>query len=349
MIKQQKEIGREKRAMIFRRKTSTTTSRMRSGRTRAIRAAVVGTAGLTTVGLALTGLFVWGASASTQLPWTSGVYLPNPTPASLSTFGTWRGAPLDVATVWPARASWNDFVNPAWLYQIWKGAPEKVIFGEPMLPENVSGVSIQACANGSYNSYWRNFGTNISAYGLGSSTIRLGWEFNGNWYIWQASNPATWVKCWQQIVTSARATAPGLQWDWNVNRGVSAGLADPTQAYPGDAYVDTIGVDSYDMWPAATTSAGWNQQLNGTQGLNYWLAFAKAHGKKFAVPEWGNVTTNSASGKDDPAYVTDMRGFFQANAASLAWESNYQGADTGGSYGTGTQVPSAAAAYKAGF
>ena len=340
--------------MIFRRKTSTTTSGMRSSRARAIRAAVVGTAGLATVGLALTGLFAWGASASTQLPWASGVYLPSATPDSVSAFGTWRGAPVDVATVWPNQSSWSDITDATWLYQRWHGTSETLAIGEPMLPENVPGVSLQACGDGAYNSYWKQFGTNISAYGLGKSIIRLGWEFNGNWYPWQASNPATWVKCWQQIVTSARATAPGLQWDWNVNRGVSAGLADPTQAYPGDAYVNTIGVDSYDMWPPATSAANWNVQLNGSQGLNYWLAFAKAHGKKFAVPEWGNVMPRPASpgtnaGADDPAYVNYMLRFFQANAANIAWESNFQGAATGGSYGTGTQVPSAAAAYKAGF
>ena len=181
-------------------------------------------------------------------------------------------------------------------------------FGVAMLPEHVPGVSLQACANGTYNSYWTQFGTNISVYGLGNSIIRLGWEFNGNWYAWQATNPTVWAACWRQIVTSARTTAPGLQWDWNVNRGVTSGLTDPTLAYPGDAYVTTVGVDSYDMWPGATTDANWQKQLNGTQGLNYWLAFAIAHGKKFAVPEWGNVTTGSSAGGDNPAYVNDMRG-----------------------------------------
>ena len=263
--------------MIIRRKPGSTVtalrappaSRMQSGRARAMRAAAFATAGQATVGLVLTGVFAWGASAGTQPSWTSGVYLPMGTPASVAGFGTWRGAPVKVATVWPNRSSWNDITNPSWLYQGWKGAPETVAFGVAMLPENVPGVSLQACAAGSYNSYWRQFGTNISAYGLGKSIIRLGWEFNGNWYVWQATNPTTWAACWQQIVTSARTTAPGLQWDWNVNRGVSAGLADPTLAYPGNAYVDTIGVDSYDMWPPATTSANWNQQLNGTQGLDY--------------------------------------------------------------------------------
>jgi hypothetical protein len=355
--------------MTIRRKPKSTATdlrappapRMRSSRARAMQAAAVATAGLAAVGLTLTAIFAWGASASTHsvknrsgMPWASGVYLPNATPASVGAFGAWRGTPVDVATVWPNRSSWNDIVNPAWLYKGWRGAPEKVAFTEAMLPVGVRGVSIQACANGSYDSYWRQFGANISAYGLGNSIIRLGWEFNGAWYIWRASDPASWVKCWRQIVTSARATAPGLQWDWNVNRGVSSGLADPTLAYPGNAYVDTVGVDSYDMWPPATTSANWNQQLNRTQGLMYWLNFAKAHGKKFAVPEWGNVMPGTVAagnhaGGDDSAYVTDMLGFFQAHSANLAWESNFQGTITRGTYGTGTQVPKASAAYKAGF
>ena len=275
------------------------------------------------------------------------MFLGNSTPATIAGFGTWRGHKMDVVTTWANRATWNDVVNPGWLYQRWQGAPQTMVFGVPMVPEKVPGVSIQACANGAYNSYWKQFGTNISSYGLGNSIIRLGWEFNGDWYIWKASDPASWAKCWQQVVTSARSTAPNLRWDWNVSRGVSAGLADPTQAYPGDSYVTTIGVDSYDMWPPANTDAGWNKQLNGPQGLNYWLNFAIAHGKKFSVPEWGNLTTGGNPGGDDPAYVNDMYNFFKANAANLAYESNFQ--YSGGVYWPTTVVPNAAAAYKASF
>jgi hypothetical protein len=145
-----------------------------------------------------------------------------------------------------------------------------------------------------------------------------------------------------------QSTAPGLQWNWNVNRGLNAGLADPTQAYPGDAYVDMIGLDSYDWWPPATTAAGWQSQLNGTQGLNYWLAFAQAHGKLLSVPEWGNTCSGLSVGGDDPQYVIDMRAFFAANASDIAFESNFQ-ASPGSNYGVDTAVPKSAAAYKAGF
>jgi len=351
--------------MKFQRKPSITAtalekapaSRVPFGRAHRMRiVAVAVAAGIAAVGLVLSTVPAFAASAPTHAPkpsWSSGIYLPSATPASVSAFGTWRGAPVNVVTVWPARSSWNDFIDPTWLYQRWQGSPVTVAFGEPMLPAN-AGASIQACAAGSYNSYWTQFGTNISAYGLGNSIIRLGWEFNGNWYLWAATNPAQWVQCWQHIVTSARATAPGLQWDWNVNRGASPGLPDPTMAYPGNAYVDTIGVDSYDIWPPATTSGGWNQQLNGTQGLMYWLSFATAHGKQFAVPEWGNVmpgtvASGTNAGGDDPAYVNDMLGFFEAHSAALAWEANFQGPSTGGVYGAGTLMPKASAAYQAGF
>ena len=296
------------------------------------------------------------AVSASGLPWASGVYLPGATPASVAGFGAWRGRPVDVVTAWGNRATWNDITDPAFLYKQWQGTSKTLALGVAMLPEHVAGVSLQACAAGDYNAHWRQFGTNIAAYGLGRSVIRLGWEFNGNWYAWQATNPVTWAACWRQIVTSARTTAPDLQWDWNVNRGVSAGLADPTRAYPGNAYVTTVGVDSYDMWPGATSAANWQKQLNGPQGLNYWLAFAKAHGKKFAVPEWDNVTTGGSPGGDNTAYVNDMLGFFKTNAPSIAYESVFQASTVGGNYGTNghyggtsTPVPHAAATYKTDF
>jgi hypothetical protein len=285
------------------------------------------------------------------LPWVSGAYPLSDTPAGAAAFGAWRGHPLAVVDAWSARATWAQIIDPAWLYRRWEKAPYIMAFGVPMLPEDVPGVSLQACAAGSYDAYWRKFGRVISSYRLGESIIRLGWEFNGNWYIWQAGDPATWVRCWRQIVTSARSTAPGLQWDWNVNRGVSSGLADPVRAYPGNAYVSMIGIDSYDSWPPATKAAGWRVQLSGKQGLNYWLAFAKAHGKLLSVPEWGNVYSGPSAGGDDALYVKDMRAFFASNAAEIAFECNFQGSPSSGegSYGPGTLVPEAAAAYKAGF
>jgi hypothetical protein len=292
-----------------------------------------------------------GSPNRSGLPWDSGVYPLDGTPAGAAAFAAWRGRPLDVVDARSARATWAQVVDPTWLYQRWRGQPYTMAFGVPMIPQDVPGVSLQACADGAYDAYWREFGQVISSYGLGRSIIRLGWEFNGTWYVWTATDPTVWVRCWQQIVTAVRSTAPDLRWDWDVNRGASGGLANPALAYPGNSYVSMIGIDSYDSSPPATTAAGWQTQLNGPQGLNYWLKFARAHGKLLSVPEWGNDATGTDSGGDDPQYVRDMRDFFAANAAYIAFECNFQGYQftTGASYGAGTSIPKASAAYKAGF
>ena len=137
---------------------------------------------------------------------------------------------------------------------------------------------------GAYNAYWREFGTVISSYGLGTSIIRLGWQMNGNWYVWQATDPTAWAHCWQQIVTSARSTAPKLQWDWDVNRGESKGLANPVLAYPGNAYVEHDRDRQLRLVAVSDDRRRLAGPLNGPQGLNYWLKFAKAHGKLLSVP-----------------------------------------------------------------
>jgi hypothetical protein len=63
-------------------------------------------------------------------------------------------------------------------------------------------------------------------------------------------------------------------------------------AYPGDDMVDIVGVDFYDMYPAYPDRAAWDAGFRSTQnggprGLGTWLEFAKAHGKRLSVPEWG--------------------------------------------------------------
>ena len=281
------------------------------------------------------------------LPWASGAYLPADTPAAAAAFGAWRKRPLDIGEVWLSRSTWASITDPAWLYPRWRGSPYTLVVTVPMLPTDLPRVSIRACAEGAYNAHWRHFGRVIRSYRLGSSIIRLGWEFNGKWYPWAATDPTAWAQCWRQAVTSARSTAPRLRWDWNVNRGLSSALADPTRAYPGNGYVSMIGVDSYDQWPAVASAGGWQRQLNGEQGLNYWLRFAKAHGKKLSVPEWGSMRYGRSAGRDDPQYIRDMRAFFAANARYIAFEAIFQGSI--GNYDAGRTMPRAAQAYQAGF
>jgi len=273
--------------------------------------------------------------ATSALHWLSGVSYPDLNPYSsqnadaTAAFGTWRGRPTTVVVTWPNRNVWSDFTEPNAMYSEWAAQSYKKVFGLPMFPEGV-GADIQSCDNGDYNSEWQQFAQTMNSTGLaGEGTIiRLGWEMNitAGW-----GTPEQFAECWRQIVSTVSAIAPGLLWDWNPNRGSGTQMPGNSilDAYPGDAYVNIIGLDAYDDWPDALTSAGWQQQLNGAYGLNYWLHFAEQHGKQFSVPEWADVNSDQwpgESGGDDPAYIKDMYDFFAANANEIAFESYFCGA-----------------------
>jgi hypothetical protein len=257
-----------------------------------------------------------------------------------------------VVVDWPARQTWNDIVNPDWLYRTWQGTPETKVFGVAPIPEGDASASLAGCAAGSYNDKWRQYGENIKAAGLDDETIvRLGWEFNGDWYKWQARDPGQFAECWRQIVGTVEQVAPALRWDWNPNRGRGQSVPDARLAYPGDAYVDFVGLDSYDMWPPATDEASWQVHYSGEFGLKFWSDFAAEHGKKFSVAEWGVYPGPASSGHgggDNPFYIAKMMEFFRSLGGNLAYEAyfNESASYFAGAIFSPAQAPAAAAQYQ---
>jgi hypothetical protein len=252
-----------------------------------------------------------------------------------------------VVVAWPNLETWADFTQVNSFYSGWAQQPYTKSFGIPLFPQDV-GATVDGCIAGSYDDYWRTFADTMNSTGLAAqgTIIRLGWEFN---QTTEWGSPSQFAACFRQIQSTVSAIAPGLVWDWNVNRGPSGPMPGDSvlQAYPGDQYVNVVGVDSYDAWPPANTSEGWQMQLNGPYGLNFWLDFAKAHGKLFSVPEWGVASGDlwpGHEGGDDPAYIKDMYGFFAANKKWIAFESYYN--DVGTSIYNPDQNPQAAAEYQ---
>lgn len=87
--------------------------------------------------------------------------------------------------------------------------------------------------------------------------------------------------------------------------------------YPGDAYVDWIGMDAYG---GAST---WDYMLNGQGwGMNYWSSFATTHAKPLMVCEW--ALSDGATG-DSPVWMNQLTGWMDANTvvrAALYFEFN---------------------------
>ncbi|MET8151484.1 glycoside hydrolase family 26 protein [Actinoplanes sp. NPDC049668] len=84
--------------------------------------------------------------------------------------------------------------------------------------------------------------------------LRWGWEMNGDWYKWGAArngkDPAGYVECWRRIHDIfAEQKATNVSWVWSPNWN-SAPAEEWNTAegfYPGDRYVDWVGVSGYNL------------------------------------------------------------------------------------------------------
>jgi beta-mannanase len=219
----------------------------------------------------------------------------------------------------PARDSWLHFATDTWTIKQYAGFTGRLSIAVPL---TIGTTSLSQVAAGAYDAYFTNFAKNLAALGRGNADLRLGWEFNGNWQPWSAYNPTTFVAAFRHVAKGLKQLLPSATIDWNGNWGGSQCGHDPfTELYPGDDVVDVIGVDTYDGgWVPALTSTQFASWRTSKYGLQAWLDFAKARGKKLAVPEWGLVSGQEG---DNVAFVDGMYAFFQANAASLAFESYF--------------------------
>ena len=114
---------------------------------------------------------------------------------------------------------------------------------------------------GAYNLYFITLAQTLVAGGQSNAYLRLGWEFDGSWMAWAATTPgaeASFAAYFQQIVTAMRSVSgEQFRFVWNPDAGAftQSGYS-VAAAYPGNAYVDVIGLDAYDQsWATPQTPA----------------------------------------------------------------------------------------------
>ena len=223
------------------------------------------------------------------------------------------------------------------------------------------GATWRAEADGVNDTHWRALGNYLVNNGLGNSTLRIGREFNGNWYQWQVTEggQSAYISGYQHIVTLLRGlSGANFRFNWNPTLGVGNLTSKGAEScYPGDAYVDEIGVDAYDWGTyggsnvytgnAATVTAAQQGKVLDTMStmwdsLRGWynVAIGKtsvSKGKPLTFPEWGLVLWKSGSsylgGGDNPILVNGM-GELIAGSSVSGWHAFWE--DT---WGAGVSDP----------
>jgi autotransporter-associated beta strand protein len=244
-------------------------------------------------------------------------------------FEQWLGRPInrmydgiahatDVAGSW---TSWHDRGNFVTTHQVYSwvasGSRYRANHNIAMLPSDLGtgSTTMAVGATGAYNAHWATLAQKLISNGQGSAIIRIGWEMNypnGPWehWKWQVANStqsAHFINYWRHIVTTMRGVAgANFLFDFCAGRGWSA--YDAINNYPGDAYVDIIGLDLYNVTAKATKRGpveAWDEVWGNdtSYGLKYWHNFAMARGKFFSLPEWGTGVS-----PDDPAKTVSGNG-----------------------------------------
>ena len=236
----------------------------------------------------------------------------------------------------PTWAAWAKpwLTNKVYGYVSWLAADpgRQLILTQNLIPDSLAGDPNWAakCASGAYDSYATQLARNLVKAGFGYSVIRLGPEMNGTWNAGSlGETPASWkewAQCFAQEVRAMRAV-PGshLLFDWNVNASYrNIPLAD---FYPGNAYVDIIGIDFYDTSGVSLPPVGnperWTALSRQPDSLMQVAAFAAAHHKPLSFPEWATVGSQG----DDAAYVTSMGTFIAHH--DVAFQSWFDAGDNG--------------------
>lgn len=102
--------------------------------------------------------------------------------------------------------------------------------------------------NGNFDEYIRQFAEGVKIYG-NTITIRFGHEMNGNWYPW-GKRPEEYKKAYTRIVDIFRTEGvenAKFMWSINAENVPYEDIRSVAQYYPGDSYVDSIGIDGFNF------------------------------------------------------------------------------------------------------
>lgn len=190
---------------------------------------------------------------------SSGTVLFGGAASDLSALTTFESDAGKKVSLYVSYASWGydaDFPVTAANAVRARGAVPMITW-EPWLPGGVSqpNYSLAKIAGGTYDSYISRWASQIKAWGQ-PLWLRFAHEMNGDWYPWaegvNGNAAGSYVAAWRHVHDLfAKAGVTNVTWVWSPN----VSDASPASLYPGDAYVDWMGVDGYNWGTTASWSA----------------------------------------------------------------------------------------------
>jgi len=163
--------------------------------------------------------------------------------ANVASFHRSTGAHLRIVEVY------NPFPGP---FQSAEAQQIESLHALPLIQRNPRRISMGLLASGAYDSEIRNYAVQLKAFGC-YVALSFGHEMNGWWYPWGLpwTQPKVFKAAWRHFHdVFAAAGVRNVIWSWDPTHQYSqykpGKVAYPaSKFYPGNQYVDWIGIDGY--------------------------------------------------------------------------------------------------------
>ncbi len=239
-----------------------------------------------------------GTASALAAPIQLGVHLATSEPdgSDIDAYTRLVGAPPSIVM------SYSDFGTPLFysgqVAPVQKRGAAALLTWDPVGPGG--GIPLSEIAVGAYDGYIREQARLAATWGK-PLYVRFAHEMNLPEAAYgpgaNGNTPATFVRAWRHVVSLFRSEgATNVRWVWSPN--VHCGGRCPfTAFYPGDAWVDWLGLDGYNY--AGASNIRW-MSFREIFGKSYEL-ITKLSSKPLMIPE----TASTERGGDKAAWITN--------------------------------------------
>jgi hypothetical protein len=260
---------------------------------------------------------------------------------ALENWQTKKHAVVTLFTGWSEKS--ESLLYDHQLKKIWMHGSIPLISWEPHIAAGTpDDIEIQI-AQGDYDDYITSWANNLKTFVSGLDNIygnqddrrayiRLAHEANGNWYPWSANDtntPDDYIAMWQRvwiIFDQIGLDKSHIQWIWTVNASDHGDFI-AEDYYPGDEFVDWIGIDGYNFGKDYSWS-DWRSPEMVFEPMRQRMQTLSPN-KPIAIPEVAsssNIGVTDTSSKD--VWIADFFNYIEtADIGLVSWFNEDKEAD----------------------
>jgi hypothetical protein len=235
-------------------------------------------------------------------------------------------------------SGWDQSFNAQSVTNSWDNGALPIITWEtkPLVAGDTSTFTLANIIAGNYDSYIYQYAIAVARTNL-PVVIRLDQESNGTWYPWSeaadGNSPGQYVAMWRHVwnIFNEVGANQDVIWLWSPNRMeyMGGGGTPFSQSYPGNQYVDWLGLDGY------YRTAGNPTDFASSFGTSISLLNAISSTKPIFLSEIGAIESDSSGNSVAAAkasWITNVLNAVQADPQIIgfAWFDNSASTTTDG-------------------